>query len=176
MAEVSPWVQTVIGGVMTLAGGALTHWLTLRRERDARRQEAEERRNRQRADFQIKTLTDLQDALCRIMKSAYPISDIDYHETFSGVERDKKKSSRLWKEWQDALSVATVCSARVQEPQIREGVEGILKMAGSLVIPLRRKGSDLDQAREDAEDVRETLDDNFKRVNERIGERLRELY
>src|SRR5262249_60503248 len=100
MGDVSPWVQTVIGGVMTLLGGALTHLLTVRRERDARRHEAEERRNRQRADFQIKTLTDLQDALCRIMKSAYPISDIDYHETFSGVERDRKKSSRLWKDGQ----------------------------------------------------------------------------
>jgi hypothetical protein len=176
MADVSPWLQTVIGGGMTLAGGALTHWMTVRRERDARRHEAEEHRNRQRADFQIKTLMDLQDALCRVMASAYPISDIDYHETFSGVERDKEKSSRLWKEWQDALSLATVCRARVQDPQIREGVGEILKMASSLMIPLRRKGSDLDQSREDAEELRETLIESFDRINERIGERLHKLY
>src|SRR5208337_3325517 len=73
MADVSPWLQTVIGGLMTLAGGALTHCMTLRRERDARRHEADDRRNRQRADFQIKTLTELQDALCRIMKPVYPL-------------------------------------------------------------------------------------------------------
>ncbi|MBV8312387.1 MAG: hypothetical protein JO344_18545, partial [Planctomycetaceae bacterium] len=84
MADVSPWLQTVIGGVMTLAGGALTHWMTLRRERDARRHEADDRRNRQRADFQINTLRELQDALCRIMKSVYSLADVDYHDTISG--------------------------------------------------------------------------------------------
>jgi len=118
--------------------------MTLRRERDARRHEADDRRNRQRADFQIKTLTELQDALCRIMKSVYPLADVDYHDTFSGVERDKKKSNRLWREWQDAYAMAMVCSARVRDTAVREAVGGILKMALSLVTPLRRKGGDLD--------------------------------
>ena len=181
--EIQPWITVagpivgvVVGSGIALLGGVIGQWMTLQRERDARRHEAEEHRSRQRADFQIKTLTELQDALCRIMKSTYPISDIDYHETFSGVERDKEKSSRLWKDWQDALSLATVCSARVQDPQIREAGGGILKMAGSLVIPLRRKGNDLDQSRDDVEELRETLIENFEQVNERIGERLRGLY
>jgi hypothetical protein len=176
MADASPWLQTVIGGVMTLAGSALAQWMTFWRERGTRRHEAEEHRNRQRAEFQIRTLTDLQDALCRIMKSVYTLSDIDYHNTFSGMERDMEKSGRLWKEWQDALSVAMVCSARVVDPRIREAVGVILNMASALVIPLRKKGSDLDQSREDAEDLREALDESFKRVNQCIGERLRELY
>jgi hypothetical protein len=176
MADVSSWLQTVIGGLMTLAGGALAHWMALGREREARRHEAEQRRNRQRADFQIKSLMELQDALCRIMKSAYPLADIDYHDTFSGVERDKSKSSLLWKEWQDGLSVATVCSARVEDPEVRQAVDGILKMASSLVIPLRRKGDDLDDSREEAEELRETLIKRFDHLNQRIGECLRALY
>jgi hypothetical protein len=176
MADVSPWLQTVIGGLMTLAGGALTHWMTLRRERDARRHEADDRRNRQRADFQINTLRELQDALCRIMKSVYSLADVDYHDTISGVERDKKKFSRLWREWQDAYAMATVCSARVRDTAVREAAGGILKMAFSLATPLRRKGSDLDQSRENAEDIREELIAGFDRVNDMIGELLRDLY
>ena len=176
MADVSPLLQTLIGGLMTLAGSVLGQWMTFWRERDTKRREIEVHRNRQRADFQIKSLTELQDALCRIMKSAYTLSDIDYHETFSGVERDKEKSSRLWKEWQDSLAMATVCSARVQDPEVRQAVDGILKMASSLVLPLRRKGDDLEESREEAEDLRDSLIKSFERLNQRIGECLMELY
>lgn len=59
MPDLSPLLQTVIGGAMTMGGGALAHWLTLGREREARRHEAEERCRRQQADFQIKALTEL---------------------------------------------------------------------------------------------------------------------
>jgi hypothetical protein len=176
MADVSPWVQTVIGGLMTLAGGSVAHWMTLGREREARRSEGEVHRNRQRADFQIKSLTELQDALCRIMKSAYPLADIDYHDTFSGAERDKQKSSRLWNEWQDAFSMVTVYSVRVQDPEVRQAVDGILKMASSLVLPLRRKGDDLEESREETEELRDSLMKSFERLNQRIGECLRDLY
>ena len=119
---------------------SLLRWPTFWRERDAKCHEAEEHCKRQRADFQIKTLTDLQDALCRIMKSVYPLADIDYHETFSGVKRDVRKFRRLWKEWQDALSASMVCSARVPDAKIRAAVDGILKLATSLAFPIRRKG------------------------------------
>ena len=176
MADVSPLLQTLIGGVMTLAGGVLGQWMTFWRERDTKRCEAEVYRNRQRADFQIKSLTELQDALCRIIKSVYHLSDIDYHETFSGVERDQEKSSRLWKEWQDNLAMATVYSVRVQDLEVRQAVDGILKMASSLVLPLRRKGDDLEESREEAEDLRDSLIKSFERLNQRIGECLRELY
>jgi hypothetical protein len=176
MADVSPMIQTVLGGAMTLAGGAVVQLLTFWRERNTRRHDAEEHRNRQRADFQIKTLTELQEALCQLMESVYPLADIDYHDTFSGVVRDQKKASRLWKEWQGALSRGTVCSARVQDPQVRERMKDILEMAHSLVIPIRRKSDDLEEAREETEEMREKLYEKFKQLNQRIGECLLELY
>ena len=72
--------------------------------------------------------------------------------------------------------MATVCSARVRDTAVREAAGGILKMAFSLATPLRRKGSDLDQSRENAEDIREELIAGFDRVNDMIGELLRDLY
>jgi hypothetical protein len=92
------------------------------------------------------------------------------------VPRNQKKASRLWNEWQGAFSRATVCSARVQDQKIRDGVRDILDMAHSLVIPLRRKGNDLEESRDESEDIREKLYDSFKRLNHRVGECLRELY
>jgi hypothetical protein len=176
MPDLSPLLQTVIGGLMTMGGGALAHRLTLGREREARQHEAEERRRRQQADFQIKTLSDLQDALCRVMKAVYTLADFDYNYTFSGVERDRKKSGRIWRVWQDAYATSMVCAARARDAEIRQAVGDILQMALSLATPLKRQGSDLDQARENAEDMREKLMETFERVNQCFGDRLRALY
>ncbi|MBV8487042.1 MAG: hypothetical protein JO161_02070 [Planctomycetaceae bacterium] len=176
MVDLTPLVQTVIGGGLTLAGGVLGQWIAFRRERHTKRIEIEEHHKRQRFDFQIKSLTKLQGALCRIMKAAYPIADIDYHATFSGVERDLGKSRRLWKEWQDSLAVATIYSARVEDGSVREAVSEVLKMASELVIPLSRKGSDLETARDEAEALRDELVTQFNMLNQRIGECLRKLY
>jgi hypothetical protein len=142
------------------------------------------------------------------------LNHIDYYQTFSGVEMDRKKFNRWWREWQEAhgwravnasvmrgiacnqlerwagiiesrprlsqpnlptlpppvpahepwqdtLSLATVLSARVQDPAIKEAVGEIRKTTLGLVTPLRRKGSDLDQSREDAKQLREDLMDNW---------------
>jgi hypothetical protein len=168
--------DTVVGSVAALGGVLLTQLWTSWRERKAREHEVQEQRERQRADFQIKTLTELQDALVRNVRATYILNDIDYHQTFSGVERDSKKFHRWWREWQDTFSLATVLSARVQDPAIKEAVGEIRKTTLGLVTPLRRKGSDLDQSREDAEQLREDLMDNFEELNRRSGERLCELY
>jgi hypothetical protein len=146
------------------------------REREAREHEAQEQRERQRADFQIKTLTELQDAPVRHVRATIILNDINHHQTLSGVERDRKKFNRWWREWQDTPSLATVLSARVQDPAIKEAVCKIRKTTLGLVTPLRRKESDLDQSREDAEQLREDLMDNFEELNRCIGERLCELY
>jgi hypothetical protein len=77
MADMNPWIPVLsslggvlLGGTASLLGGIVVQWMTLKREREAREHEAIMERERRLAEFQFKTLIELQDSLSTTVEFA----------------------------------------------------------------------------------------------------------
>jgi hypothetical protein len=173
MADVSPLFQIMIGGLMTLAGGALVQWMTLWREREVRKHGVEEHRNRQRAEFQLKTLLELQDAMTDLTKAATDLwaeAYAAFKETGQWGLRDSSDTQTLSPERSEKYGVAShrvsVLKIRVLDPSLRSLLDSFENMAMRTAI-----GRTPDEARQ----YFDTLPKTFTAANDRLGEILRSL-
>src|SRR5690348_76965 len=78
MPDVNPWVQVAgaalgaaIGGMATFAGVLAAQWMTYRREYVLTERQVREARERRWAEFQAKSLVELQEALAELMTEAF---------------------------------------------------------------------------------------------------------
>jgi hypothetical protein len=73
----STLIPIIVGGVLTLVGGAGTEWLRDRRSASSAREDRREARQEQRDDLQRNTMVDLQDAIQRYVRAVGAIVHFD---------------------------------------------------------------------------------------------------
>jgi hypothetical protein len=153
--QILPLITFVLGSLMTFATETLQYRRQVERERDARAAERATERARRHAEFQIETLLKLQDALAQLL--SFTQSQM-VGEALSAEARSKKIDANLQ---------AQALAVRVENHDLRERAQGILE----LVIEL---GEARDS--ETAAAVWNSIALEFRAINDRVGELLRELY
>lgn len=170
MPDVNPWIPVAtaaLGVVSTLATQIVTQWSTSRRERLARAHETEERRQRQRSEFERKTLLGLQAAALRLHRAVITLCLM---KNFAGNAVDSSGKIVTRRRQQDAyskvLGSVIVMTSRVQDNTIRDLSK---QYRGEAFKALEAKTP------QEAAVARAAIGEAFSRLNERIGVVLHDL-
>jgi hypothetical protein len=153
--QILPLITFLLGSALTFATEAIQYRRQVEREREARAAEREAERARQHAEFQSKTLLELQEALAELLSLTQ--SQV-MGEVLSGDDRSRKINANLQ---------AQALAVRVEDDELRTRAQGIL----DLMI-------ELGEARdpESASAVWNSIASKFSATNDRVGELLRSLY
>jgi hypothetical protein len=177
MADVSQWVQlsgTALGGVLSLAGGLIAQLMTTGREREGRRVEAEEHRKRQRADFQVKTLLEVQEAAWQVLDAGrwFAVHALKRTDA-AGQAGGARVPADVLTQWEKAVPRQIVLTTRVEDARLREL---LTTLRGEANDALRLSSNNLPKpAATDCHAANEQLLATFQAANDRIGEILRDL-
>jgi len=161
---------SLIGGLLSFLGAVSGQWMTSRREVRAKHLDVAEHRKRQREEFQLKTLLDLQDAAKR-----YSVSGAEIHaevtKAIKSRPRDPAAFDKFSDQHIDAFAQMVVLTARVQDDRVRELSE-IMRHEG------RRPFGAFKNTDEPTEQPYDTkaVGRAFRELNDRIGLVIRDLY
>jgi hypothetical protein len=170
MADINSVYQligTALGGALSIAGGFLAQWMTTGREREGRRIDAEENRKRQRAEFQVKTLLEVQEVAWKILDAG--LATLALSSRMPGMPQSPQRvqtQMEHFESWKNAVTRQIILTARVDDSQVRE-----------LLTRLRSQANDIMRlsSTADSNAASQNLRDTFESVNDRIGTLLREL-
>jgi hypothetical protein len=130
----SPLIPIVVGGVLTLAGGAGTEWLRDRRVHRGAREDRRETRQEHRDDLQRETMIDLQDALQRFMRATAAIVHFD-----EMTKRERGTQTMVPDGMSDEFYAAEVLtmklSTRVRDGEVRGWVRQMIDEGKAAVMP-----------------------------------------
>jgi hypothetical protein len=140
---------------------------TSKREREARNATRREQRFERRSSFQRQTLLDLQDAVQKLLRTTGKMHHLDSIAHRSGAEWHRQLYPDDLDNEAHLVNVqTTLLAVRVRDDSIRSMVKDLKDKCGSVVFSNTK--ADSDRFMEAAVAIFETL-------NERIGERLRQL-
>jgi hypothetical protein len=169
MPDASPWVQvigTAIGGLATFAGVLVAQRMTAVREREARRIEAEERLRRQRAEFQVKTLLELQEAFLELLKVSGKIH-LAHEEAFKRTgEWGRCPPGDMSERERELLALTLTRTVRVEDDALRSSLQELRALV-RLATGARSEHDALGHGLK--------IINTFDVANSRIGELLRSL-
>lgn len=171
MADVSPWVQivgTALGGALSIGGGFVAQWMTTGRDREARQVAAEEQRKRQRAEFQMKSLLEVQEAAFDVFLGGRLFPRSYYAKVLEAGQRaDFPNQIDAAEAFNKGITRIIVLAERIEDDQIR----CLLRTLRDQVI--QSSGSKREPA--EAEAAYAALFNTFEETNARIGKVLRSL-
>jgi hypothetical protein len=181
MADSNIWAPVVasgITGVVTLFGSWLAQWMTSGRESRARQHEAAEQEKRQRLDFQIKTLLELQEAVYGLMQQALNLNSIDGMLALSTAKPEDSELKQETEKYQLAHSRTTILRVRTQDEGVRIGtsefVDSLVRLMEPVEDSLYKQG--FEKTKADVTAIRSEVLRLFSSLNDRIGDKLRALY
>jgi hypothetical protein len=152
--QILPLITFLLGSGLTFITEALQYRRQVEREREARVAERESERARQHAEFQTKTLLELQDALAQLLSLTQSLM---MGEVLSSEDRNKKITANLQ---------AQALTVRVENDELRTRAQNILDS----LIELGEADPD------EATAVWNSIALEFRATNDRLGELLRALY
>jgi hypothetical protein len=160
----SALVPIVVGGVLTLAGGAGTEWLRDRRASIRSREDRQEVRQGRRDDLQRETMIDLQDAVQRY------VSAVGAAVHFDEMTQRKHAVQTLLPDEMDAeLHAAQVLvqklATRVRDDDLRSWAREMVEEGTTAVLPHVEKPREHQKA----------MGRLYESIQERLGEHLRSL-
>lgn len=160
----SPIIPIVVGGVLTLVGGAGTEWLRDRRAASAAREDRRDARQEQRDDLQRETMIDLQDAVQRYVRAVGAIVHFD-----EMTKRSQGPQTLVPDEMDDELHASQVLAlklaTRVRDDELRAWVKEMIGEGTSAVLP--HSGQPRDH--------KHVMGVLSELVQERLGEYIRSL-
>jgi hypothetical protein len=160
----SDLVPIVVGGALTLVGGAGTEWLRDRRSSARSREDRQETRQERRDDLQRETMIDLQDAVQRYVRAVGAIVHFD-----EMTIRKHGTQTQMPDEMSDELNAAQVLAlklvTRVRDVELRRWVKEMIGEGTTAVLP------GVEQPREH----QKAMGHLSESIQERLGEYIRSL-
>ena len=146
-----PWIPVIaaaIGGALAILGVVVTQWWTAKREHEAREHERKERRERQLADFQIKTLLDIQDATKKLLRTTGSIISANRRGSYEkGAWGCAQIYSGSGKKHRDLTAEIISDVARVEDESIRNLYMAVINY--SIKMASARSEEEAEKASED---------------------------
>lgn len=134
VVELNAWVPVVgtlggafLGGTASFIGSIVGQWMTSKREREARVDEADAERRRQWQEFQGRTLMDLQVALDRTVRISFRTADLAGKAAQGMTPMDQ--AIRAEAAYHAARNRALILASRVEEVSAREGARALCDLA-----------------------------------------------
>jgi hypothetical protein len=160
----SELVPLVIGGALTLTGGAVTEWLRDRRASSRIAKERQEARQERRDELERQTLVELQDSLQAYVRGIARVCLFD-----EKTQREQGQYFQTPEDLSNDLHAAQVLTAklatRVSDDEIRGWIDEVIKEGTAAVFP------PLDEPKKHWEEMgRISI-----RAQEKIGLRIRSL-
>lgn len=130
----SSLVPIVVGGALTLLGGAGTEWLRDRRATSEGARDREMARQERRDELERQTLVELQDALQAYVRGVAKAAHFDEMN-----QRDRGMQFLLPDALSDEIHAAQVMTAklasRVTDAEIRDGIDKVIEEGTATIIP-----------------------------------------
>ena len=166
MSEASVWpsiVGTAIGGILTIAGGVIAQWMSDRREHLNRSQGAASEKGRRGAEFQQKTLLNLQREMRKLNNAASVFYQNARARDLTGNDLVAVMRGRA-----DVFFF----SVRVADDVLREEI----KLINRLLIEIVRYKYEDDVDKTKLEELFNRFQSDFIEANHRLGVVLRALW